>query len=110
NTWHGLTHSFQENHSRSYLRFQRKNTSWVKNSARQWSRGEISDSDFINGIKYLVENNFIKVSGFPDTHSGDKIPDWIRSNASWWSSGKITEDEFVNGIKYLIENGVITLD
>ena len=83
--------------------------SWVKNSASQWSRGEISDSDFSNEIKYLVENNFIKIS-VSDTRSGDKMPSWIRNNASWWSSGKITEDEFVNGIKYLIENGVITLD
>lgn len=88
---------------------EKKMPSWVKNSAGEWSRGEISDSDFINEIKYLVENNFIKVS-VPDTHSGDKMPDWIRNNASWWSSGKITEGEFVNGIRYLIENGVITLD
>jgi hypothetical protein len=91
------------------LEISEKIPSRVKNSASQWSRGEISDSDFINEIKYLVENNSIKVS-VPEKHSGDKIPDWIRNNASWWSSGKISEDEFVNGIKYLIENGVITLD
>lgn len=84
---------------------------WIKNSAKQWARAEITDSDFVNGIKYLIENNFIRASGLSDnTKSGNEIPDWIRNNALWWSSDKITEDEFVDGIEYLIEKRVIVLD
>jgi len=36
--------------------------SWVKNSAGWWSNNEISDTEFISGIKYLIENNIIKVT------------------------------------------------
>ncbi|MBI5147083.1 MAG: hypothetical protein HZA84_07695 [Thaumarchaeota archaeon] len=89
---------------------QEKIPDWIKNSAKQWSGEEISDSDFANGIKYLIENNFIKVSEIPDTESESEIPNWVRNNASWWASGKITEDEFINAIKYLIENKIIILD
>jgi len=84
--------------------------SWIKNTVAQWSRGETSDSDFVNGIKYLIENDFIKTHDIQDTGSESEIPDWIKNSASWWASGKITEDEFVNSIKYLIENKIIILD
>lgn len=83
---------------------------WIRNTAAQWASGEMSDSDFANGIKYLIENDFIRVSDIPDTQSENEIPDWIRNNASWWASGKITEAEFINAIKYLIENKIIILD
>ena len=35
---------------------------WVKNNAGWWSAGKISDEDFLSGIKYLIENNIIKVN------------------------------------------------
>ena len=36
--------------------------SWIKNNAEWWSTGKISDEDFLSGIKYLIENNVIKVN------------------------------------------------
>ncbi len=82
---------------------------WIKSAAGQWASGQMSDSDFANGIKYLIENDFIRVSDTTDA-AKNEIPDWVRNNASWWASGKITEAEFINAIKYLIENKVIILD
>ncbi len=35
---------------------------WVRNNARWWADGLISDDDFISGIKYLVEQGIIQVS------------------------------------------------
>ena len=35
---------------------------WVKNNAKWWSDDKISDDDFLSGIKYLVENNIIKLN------------------------------------------------
>ena len=35
---------------------------WIKNNAKWWSDNKISDDDFLSGIKYLVENNIIKVN------------------------------------------------
>jgi len=34
---------------------------WVKNNARWWTDGLLSDDDFVNGIKYLVEQGIILV-------------------------------------------------
>ena len=35
---------------------------WIKNNAKWWSGNKISDDDFLSGIKYLVENNIIKLN------------------------------------------------
>ncbi|HET6458907.1 MAG TPA: type VI secretion system tube protein Hcp [Nitrosopumilaceae archaeon] len=35
--------------------------SWIKNNAKWWSEGQITDDDFVKGIKYLVEKGIIKV-------------------------------------------------
>jgi len=34
---------------------------WVKNNAGWWADGLISEEDFLNGIKYLVEQGIIRV-------------------------------------------------
>jgi len=35
---------------------------WIKNNAKWWGDGKISDDDFVNGIKYLVEKGIINVN------------------------------------------------
>lgn len=34
---------------------------WIKNNARWWADGQISDGDFISGIQYLISNGIMKV-------------------------------------------------
>lgn len=34
---------------------------WVKNNALWWGQGQISDSDYLAGLEYLVNNNYINV-------------------------------------------------
>jgi len=34
---------------------------WIKNNAEWWAKGLISEDDFVNGIKYLVEKGIIVV-------------------------------------------------
>ena len=34
---------------------------WIKNNAGWWADGLISEDDFVNGIKFLVEKGIIKV-------------------------------------------------
>ena len=36
--------------------------SWIKNNAKWWSAGKISDEEFLIGIKYLITNGTINVS------------------------------------------------
>ncbi len=35
---------------------------WVKNNAKWWSEGSISDSDYIKSLEYLINNGMIDVS------------------------------------------------
>ena len=35
---------------------------WIKNTAGWWSKSKVSDSEFISGIEYLINNKIIKVS------------------------------------------------
>jgi hypothetical protein len=36
--------------------------SWIKNNALWWSEGKISDKDFVEGIKFLIQNNILDAS------------------------------------------------
>jgi hypothetical protein len=82
--------------------------SWIKNNAKWWSEGTITDSDFVQGIQYLIKQGIMKV---PATQSGTSssttIPSWIKNNAKWWSEGTIGDSDFVQGIQYLITQGII---
>ena len=82
---------------------------WIKNNARWWSTGTITDSDFLLGIEYLIQNDIMTIQTVNEISSeSEEIPSWIRNNAEWWADGLISDDEFVSGMKYLIEAGIIS--
>jgi len=84
---------------------------WIKLTAGWWAHGHVGDSDFVQGIQYLVQQNIIKnaqTSQYTSSQSS-QIPQWIKKDAGWWASGQISNDEFVKGIQYLIDNGIITV-
>jgi len=83
---------------------------WVKNNAGWWGNGIISDSDFITGIKYLIENGIIDiVPPEQSTFSSESIPPWIKNNARWWADNQISTDDFLSGIYYMIQNGIMII-
>jgi hypothetical protein len=43
--------------------------SWVKNSAKWWSDGQVSDSEFLDAVKYLINQKIIRI----ENHSESKI-------------------------------------
>jgi hypothetical protein len=84
--------------------------SWVKSNAGWWAEGTISESDFVQGIQFLIKDGIIVIP--PTTVSAEKsygVPDWVKNNAGWWSDGTISDGEFVNGIQHLIKTGVISV-
>lgn len=82
--------------------------SWVKNNAGWWANDQISDSDFVKGIEYMIKEGIIKTDYIPSgDDSSQKIPAWIKNNAGWWSEGQIDDKTFVSGIQYLIKVGII---
>ena len=83
---------------------------WVKNTAGWWATDAISETEFVNAIEFLVNEEIIQVS---DTTSGkdgsESIPSWIKNNAGWWAEGQIDDETFVNGIEFLIKEGIIQI-
>lgn len=92
---------------------------WIKSNAAWWGKGAIDDTEFTNGIGYLIQKQIINVPELlqkntsPDVGLMDSqeftpvVPSWVKNNAMWWSEGKLTDDDFLIGIKYLLEQGII---
>jgi len=84
---------------------------WIKNNAAWWSDQQISDSDFVSGIEYLIKNGIINVPGVEvgTSSATTEIPDWIQNNAGWWAESLITDGDFTEAMQWLIANGVIQI-
>ena len=85
--------------------------SWIKNNAKFWSDGKITDSDFVSGIQYLINQKIIKIPPASSSSGAksDTIPSWVKNAAKFWADGQTTDKDFVNGLQYLITNGIIKL-
>jgi len=83
---------------------------WVKNNAGWWADGTITESEFIQGIQFLIKDGIIMIppTAVSEQHS-QSVPAWVKNNAGWWADGTITDSEFVNGIQHLIKTGVISV-
>jgi hypothetical protein len=80
---------------------------WIKQNAKLWSDGSISNSQFLQGVQYLINQEIVKTSNNYGTNSVSEIPSWMKNNAKYWSNGSITDEEFVQSIQYLITNEII---
>ena len=78
----------------------------ARNSAKLWSIDGVSDSEFIAGIKYLYDEEFIVLfkTGFEQ-----KVPNWFKAVAEWWADGKISDEDFLISIQYMIKVGIIVI-
>jgi len=84
---------------------------WVRNNAKWWNEGKINDSDFANGIQYMINNQVIVIPDLAESGeaSEQQIPGWVKNNAGWWAAGQISDEEFGNGIEFLVINGIIAV-
>ena len=84
--------------------------SWVKNNAGWWSEGTISESEFLQGIQFLIKEKIIEI---PPTVVSEKksqnVPEWVKNNAGWWANGDIDDNSFVQGIQYMVKTGLISV-
>ena len=87
---------------------------WIKKVAGWWANSEISESEFMSGIEYLINNNIISIQPVPcstaNASSTELVPDWIKNNAMWWSEDLIEDADFINGIQYLVKKQIISID
>ncbi|MDE2591041.1 MAG: matrixin family metalloprotease [Patescibacteria group bacterium] len=82
---------------------------WIKHIAKWWSLNQVSNGEFTDAMKYLIEQGILKVPGTANYVSSSQIPTWVTTNAGYWADGKISDYEFIRGIQYLISDGMIAL-
>jgi len=82
---------------------------WIKNGAKWWSSGEISDTEFIDAIEYLANEDIIVIQKTQSLEHSKVIPSWLKTSASWWANGLISDSEFVKGLEYLANVGIIQI-
>ena len=76
--------------------------SWIKNNAGWWSSDDISDLDFLHGIKYLVESNIIE---FQSDNIEQHILDWdtIVNDTFYAYEGMIElHSKFFDDVNYIV--------
>ncbi len=84
---------------------------WIRSNAKWWADGTIGDSDFVQGIKFLIENNVMTIPyASQSAAKSTEIPYWIKNNARWWADGMISDSDFVLGIQHLIKNGIMHVE
>ena len=58
---------------------------WIKNNANWWSENLIGDTDFINGLQYLIEHKIIKID---NKKILGKVPLEDIKFSDWWTINK----------------------
>ena len=83
---------------------------WIKDSASQWSTGQISDKSFSSDIQYMIKQGIVQSPKiYFMTDSNYHIPTWVKNTATWWVQGTVSDADFVSEIQYLITSGIITI-
>ncbi len=84
--------------------------SWIKNNAGWWAENSISDSDFLYGIKFLVENNIIQFQSDVDYEKSKNIEkhllDWdtIVNDSKYAYDGSIRlQSKFFDYVNYTVK-------
>ena len=82
---------------------------WVRNNAKWWSEGQMADTDFVQGMQFLIQQGIVKIppTQANQTSGGQQIPSWVKTNAKWWSQGQISDDDFIKGMQYLVSSGIV---
>src|SRR5690349_20476068 len=81
---------------------------WIKNNAKWWAEGSVSDNDFFKGIQYLVQQKIIVVPTTQINSHKYNGTSWVKSTVKLWADGQIGDADFVTELQHLIQNGIIT--
>ena len=83
---------------------------WIRNDAIWWLDDKISDSEFLEGIDYLLEKQILTVSEREMIEESQRhIPSWVKTSTGWWHEEKISDDEFTTLLENLIERKIIVI-
>lgn len=85
--------------------------SWVREFAKYWYNGAISDIEFANAIEFLIKEKIIVIPHFESSTNVDRIiiPNWIKASTGWWIDRMISDKEYALSLEYLIKVGIIVI-
>ena len=84
---------------------------WVKNLTQYWINQQMSDEQYTDTLKYLIEQKIVHVPYSKQTtdDTNSEIPIWIKTNSQKWIDGIYSDDEFSIGIQWMLERGSILI-
>ncbi len=83
---------------------------WIRNEAYFWSTDQSTDTEFLEGIEFLFEEDFVFVSPKDITVKSQwKTPQWLKQSAGWWYEEKISDTDFLNLIENLVKRKIIVI-
>ena len=83
---------------------------WIKSNAGWWTKGSMSDDDFISSIQYMIKHGILKVKPVqPSTSHSNHIPNWVKTYTDLWADGKMPDSVYIKLIQYLVNTGVINV-
>ena len=90
--------------------------SWIKMNAQWWIENKIDEDSFLEGMRYLIKENIIKIPENIDGdrnnvtyETGQKIPMWVKTTVEWWASDITNDETFLQGMQFLVINKIIDL-
>lgn len=84
---------------------------WIREFAKYWYNGDITDAEFSSGIGFLIKEGIIVVPETQNQETSNEviIPEWIKASTGWWIDRQISDTEFAKGIEFLIKEGIIVI-
>jgi len=81
---------------------------WKQNLASWYFDEETSELEFINAIKYLLQNEIIKIPPTGNLEDSEtSIPPEIKIKIGLWGYGFTDDEEFIGIVHYLVEKGLV---
>jgi uncharacterized protein len=79
---------------------------WIRNVTKWWSEGQTSNSDFLNAMQYLIDNNVIHVSSKSSQIANQNSTKKIDDLQTRYNSLEIRYNELLKQIQNMPENSV----
>jgi hypothetical protein len=78
--------------------------SWIKTVTKWWTEGQINDSEFANGMKYLSQHQIIELPKATHNFKVLEVPIWIKEISTWWSQNQASDIYFTSVARWIIDN------
>jgi len=81
---------------------------WVKNNAKWWAEGKISDQEYLDATKFLVENQIIKIETVQRYAKSLEAEEHDRLLNVARDKGYVSSDNYIEAIKVRFSSGDLT--